>query len=80
MDEFIKQEIIICSKIRSVENRKRKTSFAEFTQTNIERIKNELKVLKEKYEKADTPYKPKEISNKIKKAFDNRFYTFIEDL
>jgi hypothetical protein len=80
MDEFIKNELILCSKISSIEYRRRKTSFADFTQTNIERIKDELKVLKEKYDEANTPYEPKEISHKIKKAFDNRFYIFTEQL
>jgi hypothetical protein len=75
MDEFIKHELLLCSA-----NRKRKIYFSIFTQTNIECIKDELKVLKEKYDEVNTPYEPKEISHKIKKAFDNRFYTLTEQL
>ena len=71
MDEYIKDELL-----RNAENIKRKTSFADFTQTHIPDIKDELNTLKQKYDETETAYEPKEISNKIKKAFENRFYTF----
>lgn len=76
MDEFIKIELLN----NEIANQKRKTTFAIFTQTHIQQIKDELKVLRQKYDEANTDYEPKEISKKIKKAFDNRFYIFTGEL
>lgn len=75
MDEFIKDELL-----STANNNKRKTSFANFTQMNLDHIKDELTTLKEKYDEQHVLYDPREISNKIKKAFDNRFYTFTGQL
>lgn len=71
MDEYIKDELL-----RDAENIKRKAMFSNFTSINIESIKSELEVLREKYYEGDVAYEPKEIAEKIKKAFENRFYTF----
>ena len=76
MDEFIKNELLN----NTVVNQKRKTTFAVFTQNHIQQIKDELKILKQKYDEASTDYEPREISKKIKKAFDNRFYIFAGEL
>ena len=75
MDEFIKDELL-----SRANNNKRKTSFAKFTQMNLEHIKDELIILKKKYDEQHEQYEPREISNKLKKAFDNRFYTFTGQL
>jgi len=71
MDEYIKKELL-----HNAENIKRKTEFANFTQMHIQNIKDELAMLKQKYDESQIMYDPIEISKKIKKAFENRFYTF----
>jgi hypothetical protein len=68
MDEYIKNEII-----KKTENIRRKTIFCTFTTTYVEDIKQELNILKEKYDTAEEVYKPEQIADKIKKAFENRF-------
>jgi hypothetical protein len=72
MDEYIKNKFLS----QMGNNIKRKTLFAEFTTLNIEGIKKELLNLKDKYDETEMSYEPKEIADKMKKAFENRFYTF----
>ena len=66
MDEYIKEVLL-----QNAENIKRKMIFSEFTETHLEDINEELRRLKQKY----GTYEPVKIAQKIKKSFDNRFYT-----
>jgi len=72
MDEYIKNEIL-----KNASNIKIKKIFAEFTQLHIEDIKEELNILKIKYDDVDEVYEPMQIADKIKKAFENRYNIFV---
>lgn len=45
-----------------------------FTLGHIEEIRQEFKIMKEKYEKMSQEYIPIEITHKFKKTFNNRYY------
>ena len=45
-----------------------------FTLGHIEDIRQEFKIMKEKYEKMSQEYIPTEITHKFKKTFNNRYY------
>jgi hypothetical protein len=73
IDEYIK-DVLISSKDAKRFNRKE--AFDKFTSSHIENIKCELAELKSKYDEEEAEYNPKEIANKFKKAFENRYYTY----
>ena len=51
-----------------------KECFQKFTIGHIKEIKEELYILTERYDELDEAYDSQEIANKLKKAYQNRFY------
>lgn len=74
MDETIKKQILQESKQNTIIKLNKKQLFSEFTIQHLNEIHKELGILKEKYDTESILFDPLEISQKIKKTFQNRAY------
>jgi hypothetical protein len=75
MDTYIQKQIVAASHNKDIIKISQKESFQQFTLTHISDIKNELFILKEKYDALEQDFVSLDIAQKIKKAYQNRFYT-----
>jgi hypothetical protein len=75
MDTYIQKQIVSASHNKDIIKISQKESFQQFTLTHISEIKNELFILKEKYDALEQDFVSLDIAQKIKKAYQNRFYT-----
>lgn len=76
MDTYIQKQIIgVAESNNAIIKIDQKESFQQFTLIHISQIKNELIVLKEKYDALEEEFISLDIAQKIKKSYQNRFYS-----
>jgi len=75
MDNEIKNKILGTAEQDTIIKLNQRTAFNQFTQTHIDKIDEELGLLKQKYDELFENFIAKDIANKLKKAYQNRFYS-----
>ena len=75
MDNEINEQIIKSAELNAMIKINQKEAFKKFTMNHISEINMELGQLKRKYDTQEEEFIAREIAYKIKKAYQNRFYS-----